>query len=155
MDKLPPIEKINEAWSALADGRVQVDESSQTAQVKSSDGAKTYTVTWREPGDGSVPVYTSNDNATYWKLYPGYPVIAVMMHRGLLPYDKEWAQNWGGINWTALNAANKRDYAKAVSDVLGIRGIDADLSARRAGEVWNALAELPAAVRRGSLRPPK
>ena len=39
--KLPPIEKIPEAYSAVADERVAMGEHS--AKVRSSDGTKTYT----------------------------------------------------------------------------------------------------------------
>lgn len=57
MEKLPPIEKIYEAYSAIADGRVTLGDGQ--AKVTSSDGAKTYTVSWNESE------YRSNDNATY------------------------------------------------------------------------------------------
>lgn len=80
-DKLGPKEKIYEAYSALADERVKLEEDK--ASVSSSDGKKTYTIRWRDN------VYVSDDNATYWQGYPGYPVIAVMMLKGELPYDKE------------------------------------------------------------------
>jgi len=47
--------------------------SEASASVDSSDNTKRYTVTW----DGSV--YTSNDNASIWQEYAGYPMIAVLM----------------------------------------------------------------------------
>ena len=71
MKKLPPLEKVFEAYSAIADGRVAVD--GQEARVRSSDGAKEYTVTW----DGDV--YASDDSTTYWQGYAGYPVLAVLL----------------------------------------------------------------------------
>ena len=46
MEKLPPIEKIYEAYSALADQRVSMGEG--TAAVTSSDGAKKYRVEWQD-----------------------------------------------------------------------------------------------------------
>lgn len=79
MKKLPPIEKIYEAWSALADRRVEEDSGSEAeceakntenwtasqgaAYVFSSDGSKVYRVTWKHA------VYTSNGNASYWQGY--------------------------------------------------------------------------------------
>ena len=42
MQKLPPIEKFYEAYSALADDRVNMGENEAT--VTSSDGAKAYKV---------------------------------------------------------------------------------------------------------------
>ena len=57
MEKLPPIAKVYEAYSALADDRIVVKE--QEALVDSSDYAKTYTVRFH---DDEV---SSNDNATF------------------------------------------------------------------------------------------
>ncbi len=149
MEKMPPREKVNEAWSALADSRVRLDRENNRAEVDSSDGAKTYIVTW----DGDR--YTSNDNATYWKLYPGYPIIAVMMMLGLLPYDREMAEKWAGVNWTRLNNDFKRDYAKAVDAVINERGLDSAAVAEAVDNVYRALAALPGEIKRGKLRPPK
>lgn len=149
MEKLPPREKVNEAWSALADGRVRLDRDNSRAEVDSSDGSKTYTVTW----DGDC--YTSNDNATYWKLYPGYPVIAVMMLLGRLPYNSDMAEQWAGVNWTRLNNDFKRDYAKAVNKVIEERNLDSAAVTEAVNEVCTALADLTGKVKRGSLRPPK
>ena len=77
MKKLPPIQKILEAYTAIVDNNVNLTENE--AKVKSSNGAKTYTVSWEND------VYHSNDNATYWQGYAGYPVIAVLMLQGKLP----------------------------------------------------------------------
>ena len=63
MEKLPPIEKVYEAWSAVADGRVALHPDERRAAIASSNGAKTYTVAWNENGS----TYSSNDNATYWQ----------------------------------------------------------------------------------------
>ena len=75
MEKLPPEEKVYEAWTAIADGRVNIDEAARTATVRSSDGTQTYTIQW----DADRREYSSNDNASYWRGYPGYPVIADRM----------------------------------------------------------------------------
>lgn len=42
MQKLPPIEKLYEAYSALADNRIVLSETS--AEVTSSDSSKQYKV---------------------------------------------------------------------------------------------------------------
>ena len=150
MTKLPPIEKIHEALGAIADGRVHMSENQ--ASVTSSNGAKTYTVRW----DGDE--YSSNDNATYWRLYPGYPIIAVLMLQGRLPLNRESAARFSGINWTELNEKHKRDYARAVAGVMEkIKADNGDIQ-RIAGEIdatYKALGKLDITVRRGSLRPPK
>ena len=71
MQKLPPIEKFYEAYSALADKRVTMGEN--LATVTSSDGAKTYKVEWQDN------TYSSTDNATLWQGYAGYPVLSVLI----------------------------------------------------------------------------
>lgn len=144
MDKLPPMEKIPEAYSAIADGRVRLGDGE--AEVRSSDGAKGYVVRW----DGDV--YSSTDSATYWQGYAGYPVLAVLMLQGRLPLDMEIAGHFKGINWTALNARHRRDYAAALAEVMGglrrdgvdTAGIDAEI--RR---VHALLPGLPIALKRG------
>lgn len=110
MNKLPPIEKIYEAYSAIADNRITMH--ADHAVVLSSDGSKEYTVTW----DGKI--YTSDDNATYWQGYAGYPVIAVLMKQGKLRLDMNVASRFAGVNWTELNAKYKRDYSRAAAEVL-------------------------------------
>ena len=87
--KLPPIEKIHEAYSAIADKRVVLKENE--AEVSSSDLTKTYMVKWKDE------VYSSNDNASYWQGYVGYPIIAVLMLQGKLPLNQEIAMYFQGI----------------------------------------------------------
>ena len=153
--KMPPIEKVYEAWSALADGRVKIDPESTVetgkALVGSSDDAKEYTVTWRE-GD----IYTSNDNATYWQLYPGYPIIAVLMLQHRLPEPSaELLAKFGGINWNAVNKAAKGNYAKAFAEAAAEAGIPVENARSEAETVMSQLSALPLSIKRGSLRPPK
>lgn len=110
LNKLPPIEKIYEAYSAIADDRIILH--ADRAAVLSSDRSKEYNVTW----DGNT--YASDDNGTYWQGYAGYPVIAVLMEQEKLPLDVRIASYFAGVNWTELNAKYKRDYAKAAAAVL-------------------------------------
>ncbi|MCH5242384.1 MAG: hypothetical protein J1F67_08150 [Muribaculaceae bacterium] len=140
MKKFPPIEKVYEAWTALADHRVKMHEG--YADVSSSDGEKSYVV--RFSGDQ----YSSDDNATYWQGYPGYPVIAVLMLQGKLPYDKEESELWKNINWTQLNKSHKNKYAEAVKEVADERGINLEHSMSQAEEVMSALSQLPLVIKR-------
>lgn len=137
---LPPIEKVYEAWTAIADNRVTLGDGE--AMVASSDGAKTYTVRFR--GD----IYSSTDNATFWRGYPGYPVLAVMMLQGKLPLDLQEAEQWAGINWKEINTRHKNDYAKAVEEVETLRGIDPARASAAAREVMDVLQTLPLQIRR-------
>ncbi len=108
--KMPPAEKILEAYSAIADGRIIMHENS--AEILSSGGTKTYTVEW----DSNQ--YASSDPATYWQGYPGYPVLAVLMKQGKLPLDEEAVASMAHIPWKKLNDAHKRDYAAAAKEAL-------------------------------------
>lgn len=108
--KMPPKEKILEAYSAIADKRIEMHENS--AEVHSSDASKTYLVEW----DGDT--FASSDPATYWQSYPGYPVLAVLLKQGRLPLDEELIQPMAGIPWKKLNDAHKRDYAAAAEEAM-------------------------------------
>jgi hypothetical protein len=76
--KLPPIVKVYEALGAIGDGRVRIEDS-RVAFVTSSDASKTYEV--ETSADGRE--IASNDNASYWQGYLGYPAIAVLLARGM------------------------------------------------------------------------
>lgn len=140
MKKLPPVEKVYEAWTALADDRIRMEEDK--ALVSSSDGQKEYIVKF------SGNVYSSDDNATYWQGYPGYPVIAVMMLQGKLPYDKEEAEKWKDINWTELNKKFRNKYAEAVRHVEEERNIDPAISQKAAENVMTELNNIPYIIKR-------
>lgn len=149
MRKLPPIEKIYEAYSAVAEGRVTLFDNHAT--VLSSNKEKEYTVTWDKTD------YAANDNATYWQGYAGYPIIAVLMLQGKLPLDKSVADMFATIDWTELNAAAKRDYAKAVDTVFKERHCDAETemkSRTEARRVYEALKNLDIEIKRASKRLP-
>lgn len=140
MKKFPPIEKVYEAWTALADNRVLPTPDGAT--VESSDGAKNYIVKFRDNE------YSSTDNATFWRGYAGYPVIALLMLQGKLPYNKEEAALWSDINWTALNKKHRNNYAAAVEEIEKVRGIDGATSKEAAEKVMEALSELPLVIKR-------
>ncbi|HWQ80492.1 MAG TPA: hypothetical protein VN381_16815 [Anaerovoracaceae bacterium] len=150
MEKLPPIEKIYEAYSAIADHRIALH--GDYAAVLSSDRSKEYTVGW------SGSVYTSDDNATYWQGYAGYPVIAVLMEQGKLPLNISVAARFAGINWKKLNAKYKRDYTKAAAEAMDGIVCSSEEKERIQTElhcVYEALKLLDIEVRRGSPRRPR
>lgn len=68
MDKKTPVEKVYEAWTAIADGRIKIAEGSTvsegSATMSSSDHSKYYDIRWKEDGR----LFYSNDNATYWRV---------------------------------------------------------------------------------------
>ena len=150
MKKLPPIQKIHEAYSAIADNRIVMGEHS--AKVASSDYKKVYKVTW----DGNL--YTSNDNGSYWQGYAGYPMIAVLMLQEKLPLNRNVADNFKGINWTELNAKHKADYEKAVGEVIdGLqeKGADTGEINVEINNVYEKIKSLNIETKRSSTPPPK
>ena len=110
MEKMPPIAKIYEAYSCIADNRIDIKETE--AIVTSSDEKKNYTIKWKEND------YSSTDNASYWQGYPGYPILAVLMLQNKLNYNKEIIPYFKGINWHELNEKHKRNYDAAIEEVL-------------------------------------
>ena len=111
--KMPPKAKIYEALSAVADQRVTITGLT-SAQVQSSSRDKTYDVEWSE----DIREITSNDNASHWQGYIGYPIIAVLLKIGKLSFDTHIAELLAGVPWKVLNDQFKRDYDKAINDVL-------------------------------------
>lgn len=118
MQKLPPIEKLYEAYSALADNRIVLSETS--AEVTSSDSSKQYKVKWNDT------TYCSTDNGTYWQGYAGYPVIAVLILQSKIDVDKSIIEYFAGINWNSLNKKHKRDYRAALLEAFAEKQIAKD-----------------------------
>lgn len=110
---MPPKIKIYEALSAVADGRVTLTGPT-SAVVRSSSGEKLYHVAW----SADLRCITSDDPASRWQGYLGYPIIAVLLQLGKLPYDQEKAKLLAGIPWRAINTRFKRNYEQALDYVL-------------------------------------
>lgn len=147
MIKLPPIEKIPEAYSAIADNRIIMSENS--ALVDSSDHSKRYTVTWNDN------LYTSNDNASIWQGYAGYPMIAVLMLQGKLPLDRTIVSYFKDINWKALNTKYKSKYDKAVAEVLDSlkeKGIDTEEIKSEINNVYESIRMLNIPTKRSGIK---
>lgn len=136
--KMPPRAKVYEALSALADNRVTL-KNDGAADVASSDGKKKYLIEWTDNGSK----ISSNDNASFYQGYMGYPIIAVLMKLGRIPFHPEVAALLAGVPWKKLNTKHKRDYGKAIDEVLaGLSGGD-DARAAIEKEVDAIFALLP------------
>ncbi len=109
--KLPPIEKIPEAFTAIIDNRIKM--YTDYAEVVSSDKSKSYLIKWKKN------VYFSNDNSTYWQGYPGYPVLAVLMLQEKLNYNKDVLKYFKNINWNELNKKHNRNYQNSLEEIIG------------------------------------
>lgn len=113
--KMPPLVKIYEALGALGDGRVR-EAGGAAAEVASSDRSKTYHVEVSAEGRE----ISSNDNASYWQGYLGYPGVAVLLARGLLEARGETRRALAGIPWKELNRRFRNDYERTTAEVARI-----------------------------------
>src|SRR5487761_2086758 len=116
---MPPPIKVYEAIGAIGDGRLRAIDNSVAQvgwDVVSSAGAKTYRV--EISADGRE--ISSNDNASYWQGYLGYPAIAVLMARGTLHASAEATRALAGIPWKDLNRRFKNDYTLTTAEVARI-----------------------------------
>src|SRR5216683_1562217 len=111
--KMPPIAKVYEAIGALGDGRVTIEDSTH-ASIKSSDGSKTYEI--EISSDGRE--ISSNDSASYWQGYLGYPAIAVMLARGLYGPRADVVKALSGVPWKELNTRFRNNYDRTIVEVL-------------------------------------
>lgn len=103
---LPPIIKVYEALGCIADQRIHVEGN--TAKVYSSSGNKFYTVTY----DSNTGAIMCNDNGSFWQGYLGYPAIAYLLVKGIIPYSPISAGLLKDIKWKDINTKFKNDWGK-------------------------------------------
>jgi len=121
--KLPPRIKILEALGCIGDKRINLINDKK-AIVISSDGSRRYNVYV----DLDRGVAYSDDNGTKLRRYIGYPILALLMIKGVIPHDKDLANALSGIQWKRLNEYYKNYHVveKIVLDVLKSKGISKD-----------------------------
>ena len=103
----PPRIKVFEALGSITDGRVEIIEDNGKlvkARVTSSSGDRSYNVVIDLE---SMKVYSS-DNGTIHRGYVGYPIIAVLMKKGTLPFEDNYAEALKGVPWKTLNETYKK-----------------------------------------------
>jgi hypothetical protein len=140
--RLPPRIKVLEALGAIADGRVKILEENDKikAEVVSSTGERKYDVCVNLTEKRAF----STDNGTRFRHYVGYPIIAVLMMKGVLPFNRELAESLKGIPWKELNEKYKK-YSKVMELIFeklekeGIRREDVE---RYIDDVISKLKEL-------------
>lgn len=148
---MPPIVKVFEAMGAIGDGRVRL-ESANRATVTSSEGDKSYEVEVSDDGR----TISSNDNASYWQGYLGYPAIAVLLARGMYRPPANAIDALAGIPWKKINRRFHNDYEKTIAEVLKTvqeRGHDPEAVRIEAESVMQALEKF-APLRGARRRPP-
>jgi hypothetical protein len=149
--KMPPIAKVYEAIGAIGDDRLRIEDA-RRAFVTSSEGTRIYEV---EIGEDGREI-SSNDNASYWQGYLGYPAIAVMIARGLLRRpDEAVVRGLAGVAWKELNTRYRNDYDRTIEEVLAraaARGSDTDSIRTAAAALLDEVRTL--APRQGARRRP-
>ena len=148
---MPPIIKLYEAFGCIADGRIEMMPFS--AQVFSSSRAKFYTVIW----DGNDHLMC-NDNGSFWQGYLGYPAIAFLCLKGLLPYSEFAANALKDIAWKDINENNKNDFGKTLDEVRKIvtaRGVDFSSVQADVETTYAAMRFMPFHLLGNKLKPPQ
>ena len=149
---MPPIVKVYEAFGAVGDGRIRLEDA-HLARVASSDGSKNYEVEMSADGREIA----SNDNASYWQGYLGYPAIAVLIARGFYRPPANISDALAGIPWKELNRKFHNDWEKTIAAVerqLEQGGHDPEAIRSEAEAVLTFLREL-GPVRGKRNRPPR
>ncbi|MEM2236819.1 MAG: hypothetical protein QXR26_04750 [Candidatus Caldarchaeum sp.] len=116
----PPRIKVLEALGAVAGGRVRII-SDKEAEVDASEGSRTYKVYV----DLENHVANCDDNGTVYRNYVGYPIIAFLMAKNLLPYDESLAKPLAGVKWRSLNERYKsyRKVEAIIKEMVSKHGV--------------------------------
>lgn len=80
--------------------------------------------------------------------YAGYPILAVLMMQGRLPYDEAVAGQYAGVDWKAVNTRHRNKYAEAIAEVQTERNLDREQAATAARAVSDGLEDLNISVTR-------
>ncbi|MEK7458582.1 MAG: hypothetical protein AAB612_03850 [Patescibacteria group bacterium] len=149
--KIPPVIKVYEALGAIADGRVHL--YNDYAEVFSSDKHKKYTVIFNLP----KKIIAANDNGSFWQKYLGYPAIAVLILKNIIPYDAHVAESLKDIPWKEWNDEFHQDYAKTLERVhreLKKQGIETSRVIKAIENVMEYLHKTPYLMPEKLQRPP-
>jgi len=118
---MPPRIKFLEALGTIADERI-FEKGVNEAIVKASEGDREYRV-YVNLEEG---VASSDDNGTTYRNYIGYPIIALLIKQGKLPYDAALAEALKGIKWRSLNERYKsyRRVEQLIKQQISRKGIN-------------------------------
>ncbi len=102
----PPRIKVLEAIGSIGDERIKIVDEHE-ARVVSSSGDREYVVILYSVKDNVYRVYSS-DNGTIYRGYIGYPIIAFLMLKNIIPIDRDVMKAMTGIPWKQLNERYKK-----------------------------------------------
>ncbi|MCS7145650.1 MAG: hypothetical protein NZ938_03025 [Aigarchaeota archaeon] len=133
----PPRVKVLEAVGAVAGARVKVLSDAE-AEVRASEGDRTYRVFL----DMSRGLADSDDNGTRFRNYIGYPILAFMMVKGILPYDEELGRALKDVKWRSVNELfkNYRLVERYIKEELKRVGVQSSRVDSYIAEVMGALS---------------
>ena len=149
---IPPAIKVYEALGAVAGERVHLHDN--YAEVFSSDKRKKYTVTFNL----SKKIISANDNGSYWQKYIGYPTIAMLMIKEVIPYDAKVAEALKDIPWKEWNDEFHQDYGKTIERVhqqLKKQGIKISMVKKTIESVMECLRSTPFNMPEKLQKPPR
>lgn len=135
----------------MADGRVKLKKDN-LAWVYSSSGRKHYDVQF----DLINNAISANDNGSYWQGYLGYPAIAVLFDKKVLPFDADLAEALINIKWKDINekfGKNHERTEKYILDLLAERGFSKEEVKIVTDGILNRIIEL-GLLRLGPLKKP-
>ena len=151
---LPPhISKIYEALTAIADKRIE-KVSENKARITSSSRGKYYTITY-DPTTSSI---MSNDNTAYYTGSISYPMIALLMLKGVIDYDKSLLNPLSKIVWKDIMQKYKNDYDKGIEDILATlskKGINIEEIRAKITPMYNLACSLTLNYLGEKIAPPK
>ena len=137
--KLPPKIKVHEALGCIADKRIELE--GDEAKAYSSSRGKFYTIKY-DPKNNAI---MANDNGPYWAGYLGYPSIAFLMVKGVIKFDKFFAEALKDIPWKDINTKFKNDFTKTeeyILEILRLRGISKDKINDEVTKIYNQIKDL-------------
>lgn len=150
---------VYEAFTALTDKRLRlVDE--KTAQCFSSSGNKFYTITFEispdnlsnekqeKISDREISIM-SDDKMAFFMGEVSYPILALLLEKEVITFDKKVLPYFEGIPWKDINQKNKKNgrnnYMKSVEEVLvsiSENGGDRALCEQEANRIFDELLKL-------------
>ena len=148
----PHISKIYEALTAIADKRIEL-VSDNEARITSSSRGKFYTITY-DPTTNSI---MSNDNTAYYTGSVSYPMLALLMLKGAINYDKSLLKPLSNIVWKDIMQKYKNDYDKGIEHVLrnlSEQGVDAEEIKAKIDPIYQQALSLQLNYLGSKTRPP-
>jgi hypothetical protein len=149
----PHISKIYEAITAIADERIELISDNE-ARIWSSSRGKFYTITY-DPTSNSI---MSNDNTAYYTDSVSYPMIALLMLKGIINYDRSLLAPLSKIVWKDIMTKFKNDYDKGIEHALqqlASKGYDSEEIKSKIMPIYVQTCTLTLHYLGKKIRPPK